>query len=111
LSGFGYNAAVNEFRCFISGLPDEMLAEKVCGPRPVLAHLVFWLESYVTQVEDTLAGDTPELPQGRFDDLNAKAVETSRGVSTEALLHRHQTACERLGEVAYTYDSGNMILT
>ena len=88
-----------------------MLAEKACGPKEVLAHLVFWLESYLVQVEAILAGDKPEPPQGHFDDLNAQAVEASRGVPVTKLLDRHRAACERLGYVAHTNDPEKVIFT
>lgn len=103
--------AVAEFRRFIMELPDEARVEKLCGPKEVLAHLIFWLESYVIQIDSLLAGETPILPQGHFDDLNARAVEASRGVTIIELLDRHQAAGERLAGVAQSYDPDSIILT
>ena len=102
--------AVGEFRHFVSGLPEPALVEKAWGPKEALAHLVFWLESYVTQVEALLAGQTPELPSGRFDDLNAEVVTASRGVPVTELLRRHLVACERLYQVAESHDPENIVL-
>ncbi|HEX6384797.1 MAG TPA: maleylpyruvate isomerase N-terminal domain-containing protein [Anaerolineae bacterium] len=102
--------AVDEFRRFISSLPETVLVEKAWGPKEALAHLVFWLESYVTQVEALLAGETPGLPRGRFDDLNAEVVAASRGVSLAELLRRHHVACERLYQVAESHDPESIVL-
>jgi hypothetical protein len=101
--------AVGDIRRFIVALPQADFVEKAWGPREVLAHLVFWIESYVTQVDALLAGETPLLLQGRFDDLNAQAVQASRGVSVEELLRRHQAACEHLCQVARTHDPESIV--
>ena len=102
--------AVDEFSCFIKELPEAALAEKAWGPREVLIHLVFWLESFVTQTEAILAKEPFEPLQGRFDDLNAQAIEANCDVSVDELLRRHQVACERLGDLAQNHDSESIAL-
>jgi hypothetical protein len=96
--------AVDEFSRFIRDLPEAALLDKAWGPREVLVHLVFWLESYVAQTEAILAGEPFKLLRGRFDDLNSQAIEASRGVAVDELLRRHQMASERLGSLAQTHD-------
>jgi len=102
--------AAEEFSHFIKELPEAALAEKAWGPREVLIHLVFWLESFVTQTEAILAKEPFELLQGRFDDLNAQAIEANRDVSVDELLRRYQVACERLCDLAQTHDSESIAL-
>lgn len=103
-------AAVTTFDHFVEELPKAALVEKVWGSKEVLAHLVFWLESYVMQVEAILAGKPPTPPEGRFDDINMGVVERSRGVSVDELLRRHQAACERLCRFAQTLDIDKVML-
>ena len=103
-------AAVEGFSRFIRELPEADQAEKAWGPREVLAHLVFWIESYVAQVESLLSGEPPELPQGRFSDLNVQAVEASRGVPVGELLRRFRAADERLRHFGRTLDPQRILL-
>jgi hypothetical protein len=103
--------AVDDIGRFIGRLPKADLVEKAWGPREVLAHLVFWIESYVAQVDALLAGDTPVLLRGRFDDLNAQAVQASRGIPVEDLLRRHRKACEHLCQVARTHDPESIVFS
>jgi len=101
--------AVNAFGRFIAELPDNAVVEKACGPKEVLAHLVFWMESYVVQTDALLANQRPEPPQGSFDDLNAQAVDASRGVSAAALLRRHHAASDQLCRVAQIHDPERIV--
>ena len=101
--------AVDDIGRFIVGLPKADLVEKAWGPKEMLAHLVFWIESYVAQVDALLAGETPVPPQGRFDDLNTQAIQASRGVPVEELLRSHQAACEHLCQVARTHDPDGIV--
>ena len=96
--------AVNEFCRLFRELPEEALVDKTWGPREVLAHEVFWMESYVAQLEAILAGGPPEPPRGEYDELNAQAVEANRGVSVDDLLRRLQVAAGRLCGFAQTRD-------
>lgn len=102
--------AVDDFSRFIKELPEAALAEKAWGPREVLIHLVFWLESFVTQTEAILAKEPFEPLWGRFDKLNAQAIEANRDVSVNELLRRYQVACERLGDLAQTHDPDSITL-
>ncbi len=102
-------AAVNAFGHFIAELPDNAVVEKACGPKEVLAHLVFWMESYVVQTDALLANQPSEPPHGSFDDLNAQAVDASRGVSAAALLRRHQAASDQLCRIAQIHDPKRMV--
>ena len=94
--------AVNEFHRLIRELPEEALTDSVWGPRGVLAHEVFWIESYVAQLEAILAGDTPEPPRGGYNELNAQAIEANRSVPVDDLLRRLQVATDRLCGFAQT---------
>jgi hypothetical protein len=102
--------AVDEFSRFIKELPGVALAEKAWGPKEVLIHLVFWLESFVTQTEAILAKEPFEPLRGRFDDLNAQAIEANRDVPVDELLRRYQVACERLCDLAQTHDPESITL-
>ncbi|MBU0490416.1 MAG: DinB family protein [Chloroflexi bacterium] len=96
--------AVAAFYRFIRGLPATDVAEKAWGPKEVLAHLVFYSESYVAQVDATLAGRPAAPPRGWWDDLNAQAVEVSRGVPVAELLRRLETCAGQLCAVAQAHD-------
>jgi hypothetical protein len=73
-------AAVDAFCCFVEGLPKTAWVEQDWGPKEVLAHLVFWHESYLAQIEALLTGAPFDLPQGRFSDLNAQTIAANRGL-------------------------------
>jgi hypothetical protein len=101
--------AVHAFARFIAELPATAVVEKACGPKEVLAHLVFWMESYVLQTQALLSNQPPEPPCGSFDDLNAQAVVASCGVSVAALLRRHQGASDHLCSVAQSHDRQRIV--
>jgi len=101
--------AVNAFGGFIAELPDSAVVEKACGPKEVLAHLVFWMESFVDQTAALLSNQPPEPPHGSFDDLNARAVAASRGVSVDAFLRRHQAASDHLCRVAQIHNPERIV--
>lgn len=85
-------STVEGFCRFIEQLPEAARQEQPWGPREVLAHLVYWHELYVEQVEAPPA----DLPEGRFNDLNALAVAQSRGAPLDEMLRRFREANERL---------------
>jgi hypothetical protein len=87
---------VEDFCVFIEALPERALVESSWGPREVLAHLVYHHESYVEQVSALVSGEPYEPPKGRFSDLNAHAIENSRGVPIAELLRRFRRANEAL---------------
>lgn len=101
---------VAAFCHFIQEVPEAELAEQVGWPKEVLAHLVFWHERYVAQIEAMLTGEPFAGPEGRLNDLNTLAVEASQGRAIEELLQRFQAADERLREFGRTLDPQNVIL-
>jgi hypothetical protein len=102
--------AVDEFRHFIMELPDEARVEKVCGPKEVLAYLVFWHERCVVQIEAILAEAPFTGPEGRLKDLNAQAVEAGRGLPVVELVRRFKAADERLRQFGQSLDPQNIVV-
>lgn len=98
------NAAVESFCRYVEDLPPSFIVEKVWGTKEVLAHLHFWLNSYVVQIEAINKCETPQPPIGRFDDINVQIVSDSRGVSIHRLLSDYQTACDGLCTLASEHD-------
>lgn len=96
--------AVDEFCQFIRQLPSAGLMEKAWGPKEVLAHLVFWQESYLAQARAILAGEPFEPPRGRFEEMNAQVVAASRGVPVEKLLRHYREVNEQLCHLAQIHD-------
>lgn len=101
---------VEEFCRLIEELPKAKTAEQEWGPKEVLAHLVFWHESYVAQIEASLAGKIYDRPQGRFSDLNAQAVARNRGIAIEKLIRRFQKADEKLRRLYRTHDPAAIVI-
>ncbi|MBM3122268.1 MAG: ClbS/DfsB family four-helix bundle protein [Chloroflexi bacterium] len=93
-------STVGRFCQIIERLPARALLEKPWGPRQVLSHLVFWHEDYVRQIEARRAGKGWLLPEGRFAELNARAVASLAGVGVPTLLARFRTANARLCRLA-----------
>jgi len=87
---------VEAFCQFIEALPVSALVEQDWGPKEVLAHIVYYHENYVAEIEAQLADRPYNLPKGRFSDLNARAAASSRGVPVEELLHHLREADEKL---------------
>lgn len=102
--------AVDEFCHFIEELPNTALVEKAWGPKEVLAHLVFWHESFVTQIEALLAQESIEIPEGRFRDLNEQVVKASYSASVDELVCRFRAANERLCGFAQNHHLKNITL-
>jgi len=100
---------VEDFCRFIERLPKAAVIEE-WSPKEVLAHLVFWHESYVAQVEALLSGTPFELPRGRFSDLNARAVDINRRGSVAKLVRRFRAANERLCALYATHDPAAIVL-
>jgi len=101
---------VEEFCHFIEGLSQATVLEQDWGPKEVLAHLVFWHESYVAQIEALRAGHPFELPQGRFGDLNAQAVAANRDVPIAKLVRRFRAADKRLRALYAAHDPTAIVL-
>jgi hypothetical protein len=93
-------ASVEEFCGTIEKLPARAFLETPWGPRQVLAHLVFWHESYVRQIEAGLAGIGWLFPEGTLKELNAKAVASLSGVGVPTMLARFRAANSRLCRLA-----------
>ncbi len=93
-------ASVDSFCALIEALPAHSLREQPWGPREVLAHLVFWHEQYVTQLQARLSGVPFLAPSGRFRELNDRAVADARHRSIPAQLARFRAANRRLLQLA-----------
>jgi hypothetical protein len=89
-------ATVESFCAWIESLPASDLRPRDWGPREVLAHLVYWHESYVRRTAAVRAGKPPALPEGRFADINAHAVASLRTVPVRRLVRRLRAANRRL---------------
>ncbi len=92
--------SVNAFCGMIENLPARAFLEEPWGPRQVLAHLVFWHETYVRQIEAGLAGKGWLFPEGTLKELNAKAVASLSGVGVPTMLARFRAANSRLCRLA-----------
>ena len=102
--------AVADMHRFIVALPQADPVEKPWGPSEVVAHLVFWIESYVAQTEAILAQESFAGPQGRPKDLNAQVVEANRSQPVDALVRRLRLANERLLAYGRTLDPQVVVL-
>lgn len=101
-------ATVERFCKFIAALPDSTLPKQDWGPREVLAHLVFHHERYVRLAQAFLAGN-PEIPyNGRYREMNARAVAENRGIPVLVLLERLRAANERLLAIYHQNDPGKI---
>ena len=101
---------VEAFCDFIQRLPEEAFVEQGWGPKEVLAHLVFYHESYVDQIQ-TIQKRTPfEAPKGRFSDLNAQAVKQSRDIPTFELVDRLRNANLKLCDLYQKIEPQGMTL-
>jgi hypothetical protein len=83
-------ASIEGFCRTIEQLPARAFLVQPWGPRQVLAHLVFWHENYVRQVEAGLSRKGWLLPEGTFETLNARAVASLAGVGVPTLLARYR---------------------
>lgn len=101
---------VDAFCSFIETLPEEALVEQTWGPKEVLAHLVYWHEVYVSQAQSYIRGEPVDLPKGRYSDLNALAVEDSRGVPVAALTARFRAANQVLGQILMDCDPDQVVI-
>ena len=101
---------VDRFCQFIATLPGDALAERDWGPVEVLAHPVYHHELYVGLVEPFVTGTPAAPPTGRFRDLNAAAVEASRGIAPEELVARLQEANQRLVDLYRQHDPAEITL-
>lgn len=86
---------IERFCQFMEGLPEEALVPQEWGPREVLAHLLFWHESYVVQLESLLDDQAVSVPQGRYKDLNLEAAKMHRETPVIELVRRFREANER----------------
>src|SRR5512136_1110826 len=96
--------SIEAFCNFIEQLPSKSLEEQDWGPREVLAHLVFYHELYVKLVE-AAALKLPLVPlEGKYREINARAVADCRGCSVDQLVERLSFANRRLVELYDAYE-------
>ncbi len=95
---------IEAFCRYIQNLPPAALEEQDWGAREVLAHLVFHHELYVRLAE----ADVFRLPyvplEGKYREINARAVATNRGYSPSELVARLEQANRRLVELYEQHD-------
>jgi len=101
---------VEAFCQFIEALPVSALVEQDWGPKEVLAHIVYYHENHVAEIEAQLAGRPYNLPKGRFSDLNAQAAASSRDIPVEELLHRLRAADEKLRNFYRLHDPDTLLI-
>ncbi len=87
---------VEEFCQFIVKLPETKLVEQEWGPKEAPAPLVYHHECYTVQIRAILSGNSFTLPNGRFKDLNAKALNDFRRIPASDLISRLQRANQQL---------------
>lgn len=102
--------AVEEFCRFVQSLGPDTAAPQPWGPKQVLAHLAFYHELYVAQIEVLLAGAPVDLPRGRYSDLNAAAVQRYRDVPVDEIVSRLEFANRRLGELCIAADPEQIVV-
>lgn len=99
--------AVTDFVVWIEVLPEEAKRNRLVsanageppnwGPKEVLAHLVYYHELYVSELEALLRGEDYDPPAGSREELNKRAVKASRVTPADALAQRLRAANLRLG--------------
>ena len=89
---------------YIETLSETAQAEQAWGPKEVLAHLVQYHESFADQASAIVTGNRVEALKGRFIDVNAQAVDASRGIPVKDLIQRFKEADTRLRDIAKMYD-------
>jgi Mycothiol maleylpyruvate isomerase N-terminal domain len=101
---------VDQFCEYLGSLPAEQTRHQAWGAREVLAHLVFHHELYVRLAEADLAKQ-PVIPlQGRFREINAKAVEENRKFSVQDLIARLKNANQRLVDIYQQNDPNQIVI-
>jgi len=94
----GLDDAVDEFvRAFQSAPPSDPVYPG-WRSHEVLAHLVFWHETYAGILQAVRAGREPVLMEGVFRDFNRQAAERLRSVPGRVLIERLQHANRLVGE-------------
>ena len=93
-------SSVETFCRTVEQLPAHAFLVKPWGPRQVLAHLVFWHEIYVRQIEAGRAGIGWLFPVGTLKELNEEAVASLAAVGVPTMLARFRAANTRLCRLA-----------
>ncbi len=93
-------ASIEAFCRIVEQLPAHAFLVKPWGPRQVLAHLVFWHEIYVRQIEAGQAGIGWLFPEGTLKTLNEEAVASLAAVGVPTMLARFRAANTRLCRLA-----------
>ena len=104
------HASVEALCRFIESLLPGALVDQEWGPKEVLAQLVYWHETYVALLQARLAGRPYPLPEGRFRDINAKAVAEGRQRSVAQLVARLRAADRRLTTLARDPKAASIIM-
>jgi len=102
-------ATVEEFCAWIESFPPRRLRPRPWGLREVLAHLVFWHEHYTRQTGACLAKESRRLPEGRFSDINARAVARLGASDSAALVRRFRRTNRRLCALAAANDPRKIV--
>jgi hypothetical protein len=101
---------VDRFCEYLRSLPAEQTRHQAWGAREVLAHLVFHHELYVRLAEAYLLKQ-PVIPlQGRFREINARAVEENQKYSVKNLVARLKNANQRLVDIYQQHDPNQIVI-
>jgi Mycothiol maleylpyruvate isomerase N-terminal domain len=92
------DAAVDAFARTFLFAPPPAPVYPGWRPHEVLAHLVFWHETYARILQALNAGREPVLMEGVFREFNRQAVDRLRNVPEPALLERLRHANLLVGE-------------
>jgi hypothetical protein len=80
-------------------LPNpNLMVYHLWSVKDVLAHLVFWHESFARNVRDLAKGRKPSPLKGRLSDLNQSGVEGMHNQDLQSILQRFQAAQQIIRE-------------
>lgn len=119
--------AVAQAIAYFETVPEDLF-DGYLTAREVVAHLLFWHQTYVQTAGALLNGRSPTLPQGSFAELNAQAADQLSTVPYQQMLlqlclvqqqfrdclqrlgdwerpfpikkgSRHQSTCQRIAQI------------
>jgi len=102
--------AVDDFCLYIEKAPEKQLNEQEWGPREVLAHLIYWHEQYVNQIEAIKAGKPAEASHSSVKERNARAASASRNKPISVLIKQFREIDLRLRHYITVLDPQMFIL-
>ena len=85
------------------GLDFNQMVYPLWSARDVLAHLVFWHESFARNLKDASEKRKPNPLKGSLAEVNRQSVDSNRGVSIEELIERLRKAQKIINE--YIFDT------